>query len=540
MEGATIATPETITDDLIAERDDLVVAWHNEGLSQQAVIRRLKKMPRFIPVSTSQHAIRKVYAAKKLKYHHKKPDKDKIEREKQQIRELAAQGLCAEQIRKKLSLSLSTFRTRLKHSDIEVQWRKFDGRDGLPDNINELITKWYLEDLMRVEDIADKVTSETGVKRTHHWVHVRLRQLGVKRSPAESARLANATGRKKNPKTIDLSKETEDEIVRLYQEGYGAKAIKKQLGFSFSHNVVFRVLKHRKIKTRSRGAESLHASPASNVIQVTWKIKDKIGKTYIRGHGVKTIMREFGLTEAVVVRILNEQGIKRRGYVESVRARVEMGKHKRRRAKLHDVADRLAEESDAIHESICYLYNKYHRGKHNYGLTPAEYIEQAVSMTPEVAARWKPQAGGDNFVWFVARYALLAVQDPYKSQAKRKNAPPVIDSLSYELSDGFELGSTIASDRESAADVTVEWEESKQAMIQRVKTKVDTGKLPALGLAVVLDYLIPMAEQGSPTKLLTEVAVEHGYSESYASQILRHPEMKDAAAVVFLGKQQAA
>lgn len=517
--------PESTDDVLIDKRDRLIVEWGRQGMSQRSVVKRLKALPEFIPISVSAHTVRRIFKANKLS-RYKAPDKQKIAKQKQQIQDLVDQGLCAETVRKKLNMSTHVFRSRVTAMKISVRPGSVDERDGLPPEINDVITAWYLDDLMTAEQIADQIKTVYVVKRSPHWVTKRLKQLKVLRSQSEAARIAALTGRKTHWNKHDVPDTVKDKIVDFYQQGYGSTHICRELfKDGVTDAVVGRVLRERGVRKRTI-KEAIYASPIGASVDVPDHQQQKIVQEYVVGHVIRVISQQHGLTDHVVTRILENHNVERRSPREAAKCRSKRLKASRRGRKLSTVSDRITDEFDDIKRSLHTLYKKYHANKHNYGMDREEFISRAISSIPEVASRWKPPKDGrDNFIWFVARYSLLAAMDGFRPRAGQNDQQTI--SLAAEMSDGFQVKDLVTSCRERPPHEKVDWDDLKAVLTCQASILVARGSLHPGCRDLLTEYYFPVIDTGVPRMTYSDIAIKHGISTGRVSQLRIHPAMID-------------
>lgn len=335
-----------------------------------------------------------------------------------------------------------------------------------------------------------------------------------------------------NSQSIKVDDKTESDIIDLYKQGYGTKAIVKKLGLPFSHYRTRKVLIDHDVPLRSR-KESVRKSPNVKYIKLSKRVQNEIVRAYEEGETTRTISEKHGVSRQKIRNVLKDNGIKIRTMKEAQRLKAQKNKRRRQKTSLTPILDRLAKEEPAIRVRMEQEFSKQYRKYHSF-MKKDEVIDSAMNYTPEIAAKWKPnQTSGDNFVWFVAHWSLRRHFD-YVRQAYRKSLKAPTTSLNapvYHNNDGSVLEqSYIIESREENPLQSLEWKDLKHYISNKIREYADRGDMPERCVDLLICNIIPKAE-GAEFKTLKELSEKYNVSESVICQYKKHPQF-----VAFLEK----
>jgi hypothetical protein len=460
------------------------------------------------------------------------------------VRQLTAEGVNSDDIGTKLDVSRQRLNYIAKRGKFKLNRPSADERSGLPPNLDEYIREWYLRDLLSREAVAQKIQETFNVKRSTAWVKKRLATSNIRRDDQTVKKAASLSGQRGGRnRAVKVSEETEDKVVALYLEGHASQDVADMCGLR-SGCVVTRILRSRNVHVRNM-REALEASPKGFFQNVPLATQHNLITDYDNGDSLLALEKKYGYNAIVIKRVFRDHNVEVRTPAEAKKKMSQRYETGRRQRQLETIAPRLEAEAETIRRSILIIYKAKHLRKFRDFFDDDEVVARAMTHTPRVAMRWNKPDGGDNFVWFVATYSLIAFVDELRSESgfRRKSTPktatqslnrPVAGSGddSLRLSDtlpvsGFPVGTH------------VEWEDTKGKILWEAKEMVKTQQLRQEHVALLRYYYFPIAETGHPIKSMTDIGKDFGVSESRISQLAtadpRGALMRDMIREVVLG-----
>ncbi len=241
------------------------------------------------------------------------------------VRKWALEGLSIREIREKLSRELGVkvssnrdVKKLLREASVDPKehWRAVirrvnAGRRALTEEEEEQVVKWVLEEQLTYSEVIERVYNEFGKKISPSVVFRVLRNRGVKVSELERERVKEK--RRKIAQTLKIfSKEEEEKIAELYEQGYSVSEILKyceeKLGKKASKHTVLRILKKRGVKLREK----------SKVRMLLEKCREDIIEMAMSGASTREIAEAMSdklgmkVSKTTVIRAMRKAGARRR------------------------------------------------------------------------------------------------------------------------------------------------------------------------------------------------------------------------------------
>lgn len=518
---------------LIASRDRLIILHHKRELSLGESSRRLRKNPLYRDIANS------VLTVKRVRQRHGLHEPDgQVAREHERRVKLRdqiivlANSMTAKEIAKELKISQSSVRKYVEDVKPPVEFAK--KKDATPD-VDQIIKDYYTLDKLTNKQIAAKLEKHHNLKRSTSWVRSRVAKMGCGRSRAESTRLVNKKRGRGPHKRLqdDLSPETLARIKEMYDSGIGTTKISRELGLNFCNSAVQNICKRMGCKIRSpREAAKTADRKVKKMFKPGEAVELEIVKQYETGTSLNRLANNYGVTPAVIRRILTEHHVRVRGHTESHKLRSDRLRAAKDSTRLRSARERILASREEIENTMRALYFTRHAGKFQR-LQVSDVVAASMSYADAVAARFDDTLN-DSFVTYVAYYAMLRYYDAIRPPRSQRRGQGVrIVSMDAPLGESdrgqpFCMHDTVGQPDDALGlhDDTDTWDLTKAKLKREARLMVKAGQLSEHAYVLLTEYYIPLVEDESTAPPMRDVAKRRGISQSRMSQIAHEENFK--------------